>query len=183
MNLYILRHASAGTPRKNEALDAKRPLDKEGKEQCMVIANCLNALNVQFDLIASSPLKRAMQTASLVGMEMGYEARLHITEALNFSGKVPDFHKLVTELSVHENVLVVGHNPNLQQFLASLIAVAPSNAGSKTDLATIRLRKGAIARVDCTRRPGALLWLLDPRMMKAIYSSVTRSSRRKTSKK
>ena len=135
MNLYVLRHASAGTRRTNEALDAKRPLDKEGKQQCILVANCLNALNVHFDVIASSPLKRAMQTASLVGMEMGYEAKLHITEALNFTGKVPDFHKLVTELSVHENVLVVGHNPNLEQFLASLIAVAPSNAGGKTDLA------------------------------------------------
>ncbi len=183
MNLYVLRHASAGTRRTNEALDAKRPLDKEGKQQCILVANCLNALNVHFDLIASSPLKRAMQTASLVGMEMGYEAKLHITEALNFTGKAPDFHKLVTELSVHENVLVVGHNPNLEQFLASLIAVAPSNAGSKTDLAHIRLRKSALARVDCTRRPGTLLWLLDPRMLKTLYSSVTKSSRRKTSKK
>jgi len=183
MNLYVLRHASAGTPRKNEALDVKRPLDKEGKQQCLLVAITLNALNVQFDLIASSPLKRAMQTASLVGMEMGYEAKIHVTEALNFSAKPSDFHKLVTELSVHENVLVVGHNPNLPQFLASLIAVAPSHAGGKTDLANLRLRKAALARVDCTKRPGTLLWLLDARMMKSIYSSVTRSSRRKTSKK
>ena len=183
MNLYVLRHASAGTRRTNEALDAKRPLDKEGKQQCMLIANCLNALNVHFDLIASSPLKRAMQTASLVGMEMGYEAKIHVTEALNFTGKVPDFHKLVTELSSHENVLVVGHNPNLQQFLSSVITSTQAQAGTKTDLANIRLRKGAIARVDCTRRPGTLLWLLDTRMLKTLYSSVTRSSRRKTSKK
>jgi phosphohistidine phosphatase len=183
MNLYVLRHANAGTPRKNEALDAKRPLDKEGKQQCILVANTLNALNVHFDLIASSPLKRAMQTASLVGMEMGYESKLHISEALNFTGRPADFQKLVTELSVHENVLVVGHNPNLEQFLASLIAIAPSNAGSKADLAKIRLRKGAIARVDCTRRPGNLIWLLDPRMLRTLYSSVTRSSRRKTSKK
>src|SRR5271170_6938571 len=129
MNLYVLRHASAGTRRTNEALDAKRPLDKEGKQQCILIGNCLNALNVHFDCIASSPLKRAMQTASLVGTEMGYEAKIHVTEALNFSGKVPDFHKLVTELSVHENVLVVGHNPNLQQFLSSLITTTSANAG------------------------------------------------------
>jgi phosphohistidine phosphatase len=183
MNLYVLRHANAGTPRKNEALDAKRPLDKEGKQQCLLVATTLNALNVQFDLIASSPLKRAMQTASLVGMEMGYEAKLHITEALNFTGKPADFQKLVTELSVHENVLVVGHNPNLEEFLGSLITKAPAAAGAKGDLPKIRLRKAALARVDCTRRPGTLLWVLDSRMLKTVYSSVTKSSRRKTSKK
>ena len=152
--------------RTNEALDAKRPLDKEGKQQCILVANCLNTFNVSFECIASSPLKRAMQTASLVGMEIGYEAKIHITEALNFSGRLADFHKLVTELSVHENVLVVGHNPNLQQFLSSIIASTPANAASKTDLGNIRLRKGTLARVDCTRRPGTLIWLLDSRMLK-----------------
>ena len=38
MNLYILRHASAGVRRVDPAIDAKRPLDKEGKEQCLLIA-------------------------------------------------------------------------------------------------------------------------------------------------
>ena len=33
MNLYILRHASAGTRRANPKLDVKRPIDKEGKQQ------------------------------------------------------------------------------------------------------------------------------------------------------
>ena len=183
MNLYVLRHASAGTRRTNPALDAKRPLDKEGKQQCILLGNALNALSVHFDCIASSPLKRAMQTASLVGMEIGYEAKIHVTDALSFSGTVLDFHKLVSELSVHENVLVVGHNPNLQQFLASVIQTAPASAATKTGGPNIRLRKGALARIDCTRRPGTLLWLLDTRTLRTLYSSVTKSSRRKTSKK
>ena len=80
-------------------------------------------------------------------------------------------------------MLVVGHNPNLQQFLASVTQVAPSNASAKTSVANLRLRKGALARVDCTRRPGTLLWLLDTRLLRTLYSSVTKSSRRKTSKK
>jgi phosphohistidine phosphatase len=187
MNLYVLRHANAGTPRKNPTLDAKRPLDKEGKQQCILVANCLNALNVHFDVIASSPLKRAMQTASLVGMEIGYEAKIHVTDALSFTGSIADFHKLVTDLSGNENVLVVGHNPNLEQFLSSVITTASATPSAtkeaKSQLGKIRLRKGALARVDCTRRPGTLNWLLDPRMLRTLYSSVTKSSRRKTSKK
>jgi len=47
----------------------------------------------------------------------------------------------------------------------------------------IRLRKGAIARVDVTRRPGMLHWLVDPRILRGVYSNVTKSSRRKTSRK
>jgi len=183
MNLYVLRHASAGIRRANPALDAKRPLDKEGKQQCMLIATCLNALSVHFDLIASSPLKRALQTASLVGMEIGYEAKILTTDSLSPSGTMADCHELVTGLSRHENVLIVGHNPNLQQFVSSLISCASVNGHGAPERASVRLRKGALARIDCTRRPATLNWLLDARMLRTLYSSVTRSSRRKTSKK
>src|ERR1700678_4563881 len=115
MNLYILRHASAGTRRVDPAIDAKRPLDKEGKEQCLLIARYLNALRIQFDLILSSPLKRALQTASLVGTEVAYDSKIQVTEAVSPSGSVSGFQKLVFQLSLLENVLVVGHNPNLPQ--------------------------------------------------------------------
>jgi len=183
MNLYVLRHASAGTRRANPLIDVKRPLDKEGKQQCILIATCLNALNLQFDCIVSSPLKRALQTASLVGMEIGYEAKIQISPALAPAGSVADFQQLVSEISGYENVLVVGHNPNLQLFLSSMLAPAAAAAETKPQLANIRLRKGALARVDCARRPATLNWLLDARVLRAYYSSVTRSSRRKTSKK
>ena len=78
MNLYILRHASAGLRRPNPLLDSKRPLDKEGKKHCLQLAHILNALDIQFDLIVSSPLKRCLQTAALIGTETGYEAQIDL---------------------------------------------------------------------------------------------------------
>ena len=175
MNLYILRHASAGVRRADPSLDAKRPLDKEGKEQCLLIARHLNALRIQFDLIVSSPLKRALQTASLVGTEVAYDSKIQITEAVSPSGSLSSFQELAKQLSAYENVLVVGHNPNLPEFLGSLIC-SPGRA-------KIRMRKGAIARVDCTGRPGQLVSLVDPRMLRQIYASAAKSSRRNTSRK
>jgi phosphohistidine phosphatase len=175
MNLYILRHASAGVRRADPAIDAKRPLDKEGKEQCLLIARYLNALRIQFDLILSSPLKRALQTASLVGTEVAYDSKIQITDAVSPSGTVAGFQALIAPLSAYDNVLVVGHNPNLPEFIGSLIC-SPRPA-------SIRMRKGAIARVDCTRRPGQLISLLDSRMLRQIYASAAKSSRRKTSRK
>src|SRR5271155_4890014 len=175
MNLYILRHASAGIRRVDPKIDAKRPLDKEGKEQCLLIGRYLTALRLQFDVILSSPLKRALQTASLVGTEVAYDAKIQVTEALSPSGSVSGFQKLVSQLSVLDNVLVVGHNPNLPQFLAALI--------SPSGRVNVRLRKGALARVDCTHQPGQLIALVEPRTLRQIYSSVAKSSRRKTSRK
>jgi phosphohistidine phosphatase len=175
MNLYILRHASAGTRRANPKVDVKRPIDKEGKQQCLVVGSCLSALNVQFDRVVSSPLKRALQTASLVSNETGYDGKIEISEALLPEASVAKFQDLVRALQKYDNVLVVGHNPNLSVFFGSLIA--PSGRTS------IRLRKGAIARIDCAHLPGTLHWLVDPRILRGIYSKATKRSRSKTSRK
>jgi phosphohistidine phosphatase len=177
MNLYILRHASAGLRRSNPLLDVKRPLDKEGKKHCLQLAYVLNALNIQFDLIVSSPLKRCLQTASMVGTETGYEAQILQSNALAPSATLNDFQKLLRDSSKRENLLVVGHNPNLSSFLGSLLVPA---GGPE---AKIRLRKGSLARVALTRGPATLQVLLDPRTVRALYATSTKSSRRKTSRK
>jgi phosphohistidine phosphatase len=72
---------------------------------------------------------------------------------------------------------VVGHNPNLTTFLGSLLVPASSLE------ARIRLRKGSLARVVLTRGPATLQGLLDPRTVRALYATSTKSSRRKTSRK
>jgi phosphohistidine phosphatase len=177
MNLYILRHASAGLPRTNPLLDSKRPLDKEGKKHCLQLAHVLNALDIQFDQIVSSPLKRCLQTASLVGTETGYEAQILHSTALAPTATLKDFQKLLNECSKRENLLVVGHNPNLTTFLGSLLV--PANSPP----AKVRLRKGSIARVVLTRGPATLQAMLDPRTVRALYATSTKSSRRKTSRK
>lgn len=175
MNLYVLRHASAGTARENPLIDVKRPLDKEGKQQCMLVGSFLNALSVQFDLIASSPLKRALQTASLVGTEVGYDQKILVTAALAPGATDADFQKFFATLAKYENVLIVGHSPNLAQFAGTLIT-SPGRA-------SLRMRKGSIMRIDCTRRPGVLNWLVDPRILRGVYAKVTKRSLRKTSRK
>jgi phosphohistidine phosphatase len=175
MNLYLMRHANAGLSRGNPVLDAKRALIKEGKEQCMLMARMLSALKVQVDVIVSSPLKRALQTAQFVGTELGYEAKVEVSPALGLSADYAAFQQLLAKYAELDGVLMVGHNPNLFQFLGRMIT---GNGG-----AAIRMRKGSIARVDMDRHPPLLRWLIDPRMARAIYASVAKSSRPKTSRK
>jgi phosphohistidine phosphatase len=164
-----------GTRRANPKLDVKRPLDKEGKQQSILVGRFLSTLNVQFDRVVSSSLKRALQTASLVANETGYDGKIDITDSLSPEASVQKFQELIRSLEKYENVLVVGHNPNLPVFFGSLIAPAAR--------ISTRLRKGSVARIDCTRLPGTLHWLVDPRILRGIYSKATKRSRPKTSRK
>ena len=175
MNLYLMRHANAGIARGNLLLDTKRSLIKEGKEQCILMARLLSGLRVQVDVIVSSPLKRALQTAQLVGTEMGYEYKIEVSEALAPDADYAAFQQLLEKYADREGVLMVGHNPNLFKFLGRIIT---GNGG-----AGVRMRKGAVARIDMSKHPPLLQWLVDPRMARWIYASVTKSSRPKTSRK
>jgi phosphohistidine phosphatase len=135
----------------------------------------LSALKVQVDVIVSSPLKRAMQTAQFVGTELGYDAKVEVSQALLPTADFTAFLNMLEKYSGHEGLLAVGHNPILFQFLGRLIT---GNGG-----AAIRMRKGSIARVDLDNHPPRLQWLIDPRSARAIYASVGKSSRPKTSRK
>jgi phosphohistidine phosphatase len=170
-----MRHANAGVFRENPALDAKRGLVKEGKEQCMLMARMLSALKVQVDVIVSSPLKRSMQTAQFVGTELGYDGKVEISSALAPNADFAAFQDMLAKYAAREGLLAVGHNPILFQFLGRLIT---GNGG-----AAIRMRKGSIARVDLDHHPARLQWLIDPRTARNIYGSVGKSSRPKTSRK
>jgi phosphohistidine phosphatase len=185
MNIYILRHASAGIRRPNPILDRKRPLDKEGKRNCLQLAHVLNLMSLQFDLVVSSPLKRAMQTASFIGTETGYEAKIVSSPALAPEATYAQFQKLIRECEAEgrESVLLVGHNPNLTLFLGSILMPAGRSPVAKDGVASVRLRKGSLARLSMVRGPAMLQWMLDPRIVRALYAASTTKSRRKTSRK
>jgi len=176
MNLYLLRHGSAGQRKADSIADYKRPLDKEGKQQCILLGGMLSSLKLQFDVVLSSPLKRALQTAALVGTEAGFEKKIHLSPALAPTGTWTDFQRLLEGVNGAEDVLLVGHSPNMPEFLNRLLHPADtSNA--------LRLRKGAMAALSVVRGPAKLQWLIDPRVLRAAQSSTAKRSRAKTSRK
>jgi phosphohistidine phosphatase len=176
MILYFLRHASAGERLSNAKRDEKRALDKEGIEQCGLVGRALVALDVHVDTIISSPLKRAAQTASLVGNELSYEGKLQLEDALRPGTVFADFRRLLEKYAKHEAIMVVGHNPNLSEFLGRSITETGSEAG-------IDLKKGAVARVELGRNLATLHWCLTPKTLRLLYAAAAESSRPKVSRK
>lgn len=176
MIVYFLRHASAGEHMMNPKKDEKRALDKEGIEQCGYVGRALVALQATVDTVISSPLKRCTQTASLVGNELGYEGKLQIDAALRPEASLADFRKLLAKNSRHEAIMVVGHNPNLSQFLGAMICDSGCEASTE-------LKKGAVAKVEMRRSSGTLQWCVTPKVVRALYDVAIESSRPKTSRK
>jgi phosphohistidine phosphatase len=176
MILYFMRHASAGESLEDSQKDHKRALDDEGVQQCSMMGRILGELDIAIDGIISSPLKRSAQTASLVSSEMGFEGKVRLSDALHPDAEFSDFRTLIEGLQGCEAVLLVGHNPNLSDFLSMILG------GPESDV-YIDLRKASIARVELKRMRGTLQWYLPPKLVKAVYAAQTTSSRPSTSRK
>jgi len=160
MFLYFLRHASAGQHRADPIRDEKRPLDDEGVAQCGLVGRSLALMQVAPDVIISSPLKRATQTASLVANELAYEDKIVIDPALRPEATFSQFREMLTRYENHEAIMVVGHNPKLSEFVGRVMG-----GGNR---AAIDLKKGGVARVEMNHVRGILNWCLTPKLLRSL---------------
>ncbi len=163
MNLYLLRHGiavEAGTP--GCATDRERPLTPEGKRKLARVAGAMEAMELSFDLLLSSPLVRARQTAEIVARSLRAEKRLAFTDELMPGGSP---RALLEAIRRHDpeprDVLLVGHEPYLSGLIGLLVA---GNAGM-----SVTLKKGGLGKVSAESlrcgRCAALEWLLTPKQM------------------
>ncbi len=177
MIIYFLRHASAGKKRANPKQDEKRPLDKDGIEQCREIVRALAAFDTQVDAIISSPLKRATQTAALVANELGYEGALKVEASLRPEAKYEEFRAMLQKSSKLDSIMVVGHNPNLSEFCSLLLSKGKERGA-------IDLKKAGVARIERGGKDGAeLMWCITPRLVRSLQARETDNSRPKTARK
>ena len=177
MIIYFLRHASAGQKKANAKQDDKRPLDEQGIEQCQFVGAGLAAADVQIDVMISSPLKRATQTAVLVANEIGYEGDLKLEAALKPGASFDAFREMLRKYAKHDAVMVVGHNPSISEFCSLLLTNGIDNQA-------IEMKKAGIARLEYGGKKNAVLnWHLTPRLVRSLQTSITSKSFPKTSRK
>ena len=160
MKLYVLRHGEAAD-RDDPcyANDADRPLVRKGVRRTRALARVLRRLDITFDVILSSPLVRARETAEIVGHELRLESRLELTEHLAPAGDVEKLvHRMNQLRPTPENILLVGHEPDASR-LVSLLCTGG------LDLA-LTLKKGGLCRMEIEAlsagRCAGLEWLLTP---------------------
>ena len=166
MNLFLLRH---GVAMKRGDLDFAddelRPLTAGGRRQLRQTGAALRKLGPKFDLILSSPLVRARQTAEIVAAELKLKKRLAFADELKPGGSPK---KLVEKISRQhpavKKTLLVGHEPDLSRLISLLVTGGPG--------LLLDFKKGGLAKLEIEElRAGKcamLAWLLTPKQMKLM---------------
>src|SRR5689334_14587115 len=90
MKLYILRHGDAaehGDPRYKEN---ERPLTAKGIQRTKQLAHVLREMEISIDVIITSPLTRAKETAEIVARGMKVQESLRESDHLAPSGSMEE---------------------------------------------------------------------------------------------
>lgn len=120
MDLYIIRHGLAGQ-HGDYADDTQRPLTDEGKRKTRQVAKRLYELGLRFDLMLTSPLLRASQTAETLQSEK-LTKQLETVDYLAPGGDIQPFLSwLETQRSIDKTLAIVGHEPSLSGWAELLI--------------------------------------------------------------
>lgn len=141
--LYLVRHAVAEEPAAGIADEARR-LTRRGRKRFARLVRRLAAAGLEIDLVATSPLVRARETAAVLAENLPVAPRIDVVDAL---APPADWQALV-EWTIQQDaarVAWVGHAPCIGRLVGLAI-------GDGT--AAVRMQKGAIACVRLDDGPG-----------------------------
>jgi phosphohistidine phosphatase len=156
MRLLLLRHGIA-EERSLDRPDEKRRLTPEGIEKMREEAKAFLRIGLKPDLVLTSPLRRCAETAKIVADTLGLTDRLYEDERIAPGFRLGDLQKIAEQNPDAQQMMVVGHQPDLGMIAGQLIA-SPA----------LDLKKGGLIRIDTDLiQPGrgVLVWMLAPGLL------------------
>ncbi len=150
MELYFLRHGEADWSNWKKS-DDERPLTKHGKKEMREVAAFLKRVKARPNVIITSPLPRASQTAEIAAGRLKVKCREDKLLTPGF-GRT-ELERLLKKYPA-ESLMVVGHEPDFSETISELTG------------ASLKLPKAGVALVELNRswQQGRLLWLIPPKI-------------------
>lgn len=149
------------------AKDMERALTATGKEEVEEVGEAMSELGLKFDVVATSPLKRAKDTAAIVNRAMNRKAEVEEWHELSPEGNRDALYRRLGKLRSTSAVLCVGHEPYLTSAINDI-----AGGGSEKGVVRIVLKKAGLARLKVTgfspKISGELRWLLTPKQIRRM---------------
>lgn len=165
MRLYLVRHGIAIDPEDPACPpEAERYLTEEGMKRARKAAQGMRAMGVTADLMISSPLVRAIQTAEIFAEELEFKGKkLRKSNTLEW-GAPPEniFAELAKLKSPPDSMMLFGHAPHLDRAIALAI-------GATEDATALKKSGAACLEMESLSPPrGELVWLMTPKLLRAM---------------
>ena len=125
MNIYLIRHGKSEKPSEKKPGE-KRELTSDGRIEVQKSANFWKQYINKIDIILSSPLTRAFQTAEIVKSVFNCNSEILKETTLLNGGQTEDLLNVVNAYGKEDTVLV-GHQPDIAEHISRMIAYTETN--------------------------------------------------------
>lgn len=125
--VMLLRHARAAWAAPG-AKDFDRPLDAEGRAECDLIGRAMAARGYRPGLVVCSTATRARQTLDAIAPHLGHTPRETVHSDRLYSGDGPAYVEVIRAAAGETAVLIVGHNPMIEDVAHALAAKGDETA-------------------------------------------------------
>src|SRR5215218_4055312 len=117
--LYLLRHAKSSWA--DESMqDFDRPLANRGREACATIGEFIKEKGIDFDLVLVATAVRTRETIELVKERAEFRIEVRYDERI-YEATTSQLLEVISQVDDdRESVLLVGHNPGIEELLALL---------------------------------------------------------------
>jgi phosphohistidine phosphatase len=165
MRLLLIRHAIAEDRfefARSGKSDYHRPLTARGRRRMEKAAVGLRTLIPGLDVLATSPLTRAVQTAEIVAAAFDGIA-LDRVDALG-TGDLQAFVEWLGECEPDDVIAAVGHEPHMSDWAARLLT------GGRHDFTAVKKGSAMLLELTPPLTPGTavLLWFLAPAQLRRL---------------
>jgi phosphohistidine phosphatase len=138
MNLIIVRHAEA-VDRSADVREEGRYLTPEGRSFFRKTADTMKDKGINPDLILTSPLLRSAQTADILAESISYHGRLIATDELAPGFGIETLRQLLQIHKEAREIVIVGHEPDLGEIVASLLSLPDGFAFKKGSAVKLKI--------------------------------------------
>jgi phosphohistidine phosphatase len=165
-HLYLLRHAKSSWKDATLA-DHDRPLSGRGRRAAKAVGRHMRADGIEPQLVLCSSALRARETLARIEPALGRGA-VKVERQLYASSATALMARLRRLPGSVDSVLIIGHNPGVQELTLALAASPPASLGAKYPtgaLATLELRIDSWGTLDVGC--GELIGFVRPRDLEA----------------
>ncbi len=158
LTLYLLRHAKSSWDEASKQ-DFERPLTNRGRKACATIGEYIQEKGIDFDLVLVSTAVRTRETIELIKERAKFRGEVRYDQRI-YEATVSQLLEIISQVdNDRETVLLVGHNPGIEELLALL-------TGDQQQVTTANFAKIKLKATKWSANlanKGTLEWIVRPK--------------------
>ncbi len=138
MKVHFIRHAQA-IERSTDLPDEQRYLTCRGRKKFRKVAASLKKMDIEPEIIFTSPKIRAVQTAEILSETMHFNGAIQILPELALGSDIESITAIIRSTKSADEIVIIGHEPGLGETVGHMLKLSSPCYLSKGSVVSLKI--------------------------------------------